>query len=713
MYGHLIGQLAASHWWDIDHVASYFSDTALGASVDCPDEWIVDSIKLACLLRLADVAHIDARRAPNFLRAVRNPNAVSDRHWVFQSHLQRPRLEGDRLVYTAARPFTQDDAAAWWLCFETLQTVDRELHSVDSFIADKSRTRMAARSVKGSDSPFRLSNLIPTSGWTPVDARVVVTNVPALVRKLGGASLYGENPEVALRELIQNASDATRALRELTNSPSAPIKVRLRKEGGDAWYLDVIDSGVGMSQQVLTGPLLDFGRTYWGSELMRQELPRLAASGFRPTGRFGIGFYSVFMLGESVKVISRRYDEAAVDTRVLQFEFGLEEKPIVRPAEREEVLHSGGTVVSVRLTNNPYESDGLLTQRSGPSVTLLRLCARLAPALPSDLVTQEAGGEEAACVSANDWVSMDGSDLLYRLAGPTAFASANVSLQNAANRLRTIENEGEVIARAAIAPSPPAFQLPDGKILDGEGMLTAGGLKIASIGGIMGVFLGSPIRADRTLGDMRATTSEIATWASEQARLWEEQINEHRGEWDITVDLLARLGADLAGIRFCCSNERYLSTSEVREWAQHKRQVTVFYDLPMDVVETKDGLTLWDMFTHQQLAPGSDVLVVRSTGQYGNRDLWGDEHPDKTWEPKSDAVRQGSARNGKTWWFFNQLTMDAIVLRAIAEAWECQLETLLENLYIPNGQNLIQVVLASGDGQVVDMRAAWVVARPG
>src|SRR5262249_1021985 len=150
-----------------------------------------------------------------------------------------------------------------------------------------------------------LRSLIPTKGWVPVDAQIVISNVPALVRKLGGASLYGDKPKVALRELIQNASDATRALSAVAYTSQQPVVVQLRQEQ-DSWWLDVSDSGIGMSQSVMTGPLLDFGNSYWGSQLMRRESPGLSSSDFRPVGRFGIGFYAAFMLGDRVRVTSRR-----------------------------------------------------------------------------------------------------------------------------------------------------------------------------------------------------------------------------------------------------------------------------------------------------------------------------------------------------------------------------------------------------------------------
>lgn len=483
-YGHLIGKIAASHGWSIDRLASEFSRDArnsFGAPVDCPDEWTVDPLKLACLLRLADAAHIDARRSPGFLHAIRKPSKASDRYWVFQEHLQRPRLVEDRLVYTAPRPFSIDEAGAWWLCFETLQMIDHELSGVDSLMIDCARPRMAARGVKGAESAFRLSDLIPTSGWSPVDAQVTITNVPSLIRKLGGDSLYGSNPHVALRELIQNASDATSALRVITGSPGQPIEVRLVKEE-DAWILEVADSGIGMSKEVMTGPLLDFGSSYWGSQLMRSESPELTASDFRATGQFGIGFYSVFMLGDAVRVTSRRFDEGIADTRVLEFVSGLDERPILRPPTTREIRNSPGTVVAVTLTSDPYGQDGLLDSVRGGQ-TLTQLCAKLAPALPCDLATSEPDGSAITCIHASDWKSMDAEDLICRLGDKVSTRQAweTQTLKSAADKMRPITREGNIVARASLAPRSGSVRMPDGTHMDVACSLTSNGLQISEL----------------------------------------------------------------------------------------------------------------------------------------------------------------------------------------------------------------------------------------
>jgi hypothetical protein len=60
-YGRTIGRIASSHHWNIEKVVQQLRNS-VGAAADLPQDWKVDEIKVACLLRCADAAHIDHRR---------------------------------------------------------------------------------------------------------------------------------------------------------------------------------------------------------------------------------------------------------------------------------------------------------------------------------------------------------------------------------------------------------------------------------------------------------------------------------------------------------------------------------------------------------------------------------------------------------------------------------------------------------------------------
>src|SRR3546814_7262110 len=119
-------------------------------------------------------------------------------------------------------------------------------------------------------------------------ARLQVSDVPRIVENLGGAKLYGDDPTVSLRELIQNAADAVQARRRFDERDSdyGLISVGLEDRVDGTWLL-VEDNGIGMSELVLTGPLLDFGTSFWRSPLAMDEFPGLMAAGMTAIGRLG------------------------------------------------------------------------------------------------------------------------------------------------------------------------------------------------------------------------------------------------------------------------------------------------------------------------------------------------------------------------------------------------------------------------------------------
>ena len=490
-YGSVIGLVAHSHWWGVDRLVAGLPQP-LGAPSFLPNAWTVDPVKLAVLLRCADAAHLDDRRAPAFLRAVRHPTGDSDAHWVFQERLNQPRLVDERLVYTAKSAFPPADARAWWLCYETLRGVDRELSRADRLLADTERPRLAARAVANVDDARRLATLIRTADWEPVDARVRVGAVTALVTALGGRELYGPDPVVPLRELVQNGADAVRARRLLDNRPTSwgEVGIAVRADG-DAYWVEVSDNGVGMSLDVLSGPFLDFGASLWRSTRMHDEFPGLAAKGFEPTGRFGIGFFSVFMWGGTVQVRTRHFAAARADTWVLEFSGGLAERPLLRRARPDECLQEGGTIVRVRLEGQSPTRD-VLEGRFPNHGTVEHACARLCATADVNVRLRRGDNPPITLVEANDWLTMDGALFLERVA--QWFGRRDRQREERvrqAARLRVITDQaGRPIGRACLV-------VPYDGMGAAPGAVCVGGFVASPTHGIAGVLLGAPTTATR------------------------------------------------------------------------------------------------------------------------------------------------------------------------------------------------------------------------
>ena len=128
-------------------------------------------------------------------------------------------------------------------------------------------------------------------------------------------SLYS-HPEIFLRELISNSSDALDKLRHLTlvddkykafvgngiDSPRIDLELNEEKK-----TLTLSDTGIGMNQEDLADHLGTIARS--GTKHFMAQLSGDAKKDSNLIGQFGVGFYSVFMVADKVEVFSRKAAE--------------------------------------------------------------------------------------------------------------------------------------------------------------------------------------------------------------------------------------------------------------------------------------------------------------------------------------------------------------------------------------------------------------------
>jgi molecular chaperone HtpG len=163
-------------------------------------------------------------------------------------------------------------------------------------------------------------------------------------------SLYTKR-EIFIRELLSNASDALTQMRFVMQTdreiidPSLDLEIRIEIDP-DEKLIKISDTGIGMT-----------------SEEMKTNLGTIAQSGAKAfleaaegdekdlldvIGRFGVGFYSVFMAAEWVKVTSHSYqpDEEAASwfaTGADTFEMGSSDK------------QTRGTTIEIKLNEDAQE----------------------------------------------------------------------------------------------------------------------------------------------------------------------------------------------------------------------------------------------------------------------------------------------------------------------------------------------------------------------
>ncbi|WP_313043860.1 molecular chaperone HtpG [Acinetobacter sp.] len=121
-------------------------------------------------------------------------------------------------------------------------------------------------------------------------------------------SLYS-NPEIFLRELVSNASDACDKLRfeginhpeYYENDPDLHVRIHLNKEQKT---ITISDNGIGMTQQEAIDHLGTIAKS--GTKDFMSKLTGDQKSDAQLIGQFGVGFYSGFIVAEKITVESRR-----------------------------------------------------------------------------------------------------------------------------------------------------------------------------------------------------------------------------------------------------------------------------------------------------------------------------------------------------------------------------------------------------------------------
>ncbi|HEX8198493.1 MAG TPA: ATP-binding protein [Pyrinomonadaceae bacterium] len=660
IFGRSIGRIAHSHWWSIPQIESEFTRN-LGAPPWCPNDWIVDPLKIACLLRVGDASHIDSRRAPSFLRSIRKPSKYSDEHWKFQEKLQKPFLSEDALTYSSGYAFPLEDAPSWWLCLDTLKMIDKELRQVDALLADKRSDRFAARRVAAVDSPERLVNYIPTDRWLPVNAFIQVSDVPRLVRNLGGEELYGREPTIPLRELIQNAADAIRARRIVEDRAYnwGEINVRLGQDEQGDW-LEVEDNGIGMSSEVLTKYLLDFGTSYWRSNQMLEDYPGLLARGFKPTGKYGIGFFSVFMIGDAIRIRTRKADAGQDQTLVLEFNTGLSKRPILRPALAEERIRDGGTIIKIWLTKPPREVNGLLYDYNNTVYLLNELCQTIAPSLDVNLKTTE-DGESKTAIEAFDWITCDIKDLIKRVTlritnFEQIFENNKDFFTRLSNNLRLLRNENdEIVGRACVSQPHLSMRHPEDFRLNLQGVITIGGFKANNIGGIIGILTGTSNRAIRDRATVTVSREAFSEWLNEQKYLI-PILHENIEDQMESAAVIWRYSRDVTTLPIAKFKDKYVTYSDLAT-AENLPDEIILLD-PYHYEELKQNL---DGFI---LSP--NVILVNFLMIFGRFDMLFEITHKEEFHPDIQDK-----------WNDFTVNLAGAVLLALSEAWNVSLEAIL------------------------------------
>ncbi len=163
-------------------------------------------------------------------------------------------------------------------------------------------------------------------------------------------SLYKDR-DVFLREMLSNASDALNRVRfeMLTDrdvlDPEAELCIRIKSDK-EAHTLTIQDSGIGMTKDEIIENLGTIAQSGARNFIEATKEKKFDLS--QLIGQFGVGFYSVFMVAEWVRVTSRSYKPRA---KAVSWYATGEDDFQVGPAEMKE----RGTKIEIKLKEDATE----------------------------------------------------------------------------------------------------------------------------------------------------------------------------------------------------------------------------------------------------------------------------------------------------------------------------------------------------------------------
>lgn len=173
--------------------------------------------------------------------------------------------------------------------------------------------------------------------------------------------LYGDEPLVGLRELIQNAVDACneRLTHETGETPTysnVPHNINIKIDIPAA-ELSIEDQGTGMDIEIISEYFLKIGSSYRYSKSWQDTFQKGESSLVPRTGRFGIGVLAGFLLGDKIQVHTRRYNQE--ENRALKFEITPSSQNIqLKYCPKQEI----GTTIKISLNEHAIEKIKQYTQ---------------------------------------------------------------------------------------------------------------------------------------------------------------------------------------------------------------------------------------------------------------------------------------------------------------------------------------------------------------
>jgi hypothetical protein len=262
---------------------------------------------IAIVLRLADILDFDADRTPNVLfRTIHFSSSISLREWEKHRAITGWEINENMVRYTAEYTHPAYQAAA----FRFMDWVDKELSECQNlcraFPAEFQRYKLPL------PSSVDRSRIKPKNNSYILHDLEISLSRNEIIKLLMTDNLYNR-PYICIRELLQNSLDALRYKKAIYacadmdwNKGRVDFFHTVDADGYE--IIKCKDNGAGMDENIVTRFFTKAGRSFYRSPDFERERIAFKKKGvdFDPCSQFGIGFMSCFMLGDRIKIETRR-----------------------------------------------------------------------------------------------------------------------------------------------------------------------------------------------------------------------------------------------------------------------------------------------------------------------------------------------------------------------------------------------------------------------
>ncbi len=351
----ILADICEAHGNSFEEIIKQLPQAEAGmASEDCHPRYV------ACLLRMGDLLDVDDNRFCPVMMAMcgHNMPKLSKIHYDKHQAIKNLRMDAERIEITCvcSTPDSYEEAYSWfdWLQQEYHKQTQHWHQIVPSLELGRLPTLMTPIVKMG--EPY----IILDEGKKPT----LKVNKDSFLELVRGTGFYSSKFD-AIREILQNAVDSTLHRLWIENknkikylNPTSPELLKIydkysidisfepHKEKNGIWVLKVKDQGTGISFNDLKY-MLELGSSSKNKEKAKRvaEMPMW----FKPSGVFGIGLQSGFLLSNEFMLITH----SMLDQQAVKITFNKEKYNVLLEKINTKILYGTEFIIEIKIEEIP------------------------------------------------------------------------------------------------------------------------------------------------------------------------------------------------------------------------------------------------------------------------------------------------------------------------------------------------------------------------